>query len=213
MPATVLLFGIALGLLDALSRQIPETQPPRAAPPIRRRPAAQAAALVAAFVVVGGACWLSYGVLASSYWRGRAKAAMAPGGDRPSDPAAALAFLDRAAAAPRIDGVRFDIALRAAQLGVTAGRDREAYEAANRALALEPDSPHALAARAAASLALGDQAHGAEDARRALRLFLDLPSARVTLDKILAIQALQREVDRRMREVKGAVDVTHVPSP
>jgi O-antigen ligase len=203
MPATVLLFGVALGLLDALAPQTVDVASPTTAPPAHRRPAAQVAAVAAAFAVAGGACWLSYGVLASSHWRGRAKAAMAPGGARPPDPAAALAFLKRAAAAPRIDGARFDIALRAAQVGVAAGRNQEALDAANRALALEPDSPHALAARAGAALALGDEQHGAEDARRAMGLFLDLPSAANTLKTIALKRTVEREAEKARRESEG----------
>jgi O-antigen ligase len=200
MPATVLQFGVALGLLDALAVPTPAAAAAPSGKPPARWPAARLAAGVAAIAVAGGACWLSYGVFGASYWRGRAKAAMAPGGDRPSNPAAALAALDRAAAAPRIDGTRFDIALRAAQVGVLAGHGPAAYQAANRALALEPYSPHALAARAAAELALGDEARAEEDARHAMTLFLDLPSAANTAKTIALKRTVEHEADTARRD-------------
>jgi tetratricopeptide (TPR) repeat protein len=199
MPATVLLFGVALGVLDALAAPTPAALSPGAG--AARGPAVRLAAGAAAVAVVVGACWLSYGVFGSSYWRGRAKAAMAPGGNRPSDPGAAMEALERAAAAPRIDGTRFDIALRAAQVGVLAGRGAEAHQAANRALALEPYSPHALAARAAAELALGDEERASDDARRAMRLFLDLPSAVTTLKTIALRRTIEHELGKPLPEL------------
>ena len=201
MPATGLLFGVALGLLDALAAPAAAAAAASPGTSAARGPAVRLAAGVAAVAVVGGACWLSYGVFGASYWRGRAKAAMAPGGDRPSDPGAALAALERAAAAPRIDGTRFDIALRAAQVGVLAGRGAEAHRAANRALALEPYSPHALAARAAAELALGDEERASDDARRAMGLFLDLPSAVTTLKTIALRRTIEHELGKPLPEL------------
>ena len=199
MPATALLFGVSLGVLDALVPapvRVAVTQEVR---PLKPHPAAMIAAAAAAVVLVGGAAWLSFGLLASSYWRGQAKAAMALGTARQPDAPAALAFLERAARAPRVDAVRFDIALRTAQVALRLDRGGPALQAANRALALEPHSPHAWAARAGAELALRDEANAAEDAQRALQLFLDLPSARTTLETIRNLQAIRSNHESELR--------------
>jgi len=93
----------------------------------------------------------------------------------------------------RLDQARFEIALRAAQVALRVGRGAPALQAADRALAIEPYSPHAWAARAAAELALRDEAGATRDATRALTLFLDLPSARTTLETIRKLEALRAE--------------------
>jgi tetratricopeptide (TPR) repeat protein len=159
----------------------------------------------AAVVAAGG--WLSYGLLASSYWRGQARAALARQGDGQGDrtgdgdPSAALACLERAARAPRLDAGRFDIALRASQVALRIDRGAPALAAADRALAIEPYSPHAWAARAAAKLSLGDETEAALDATRALKLFLDLPSAQTTLKTVRKLEAVRgtaaAEIGRR----------------
>jgi len=181
MPGTLLLFGVSLGVLDALA-------PAAAGVPTAWRAArgrvAGVAAAAAALVLVAGAAMLSYGVLASSYWRGQARAALASGGVHAPDAVAALASLDRAGRAPRLDGARFDIALRTAQVALQADRGWEAYQAPSRALALEPYSPHALGTRAAAQLTgvLLDLRGATADAERALLLFPELPVARAARD-------------------------------
>ena len=182
MPATLLLFGVSLGVLDALAPAAAGA--PAASRAARGRAGAVGAAAVALVLVAGGAA-LSFGVLASSYWRGQARAALASGGGRTPDPAAALASLERAGRAPRLDGARFDIALRTAQVALQAERGWDAYQAASRALALEPNSPHALGTRAAAQLTgvLLDLRGATADAERALALFPDLPVARAARDK------------------------------
>jgi len=192
MPATALLFGASLGVIDAVTaRAAPVPAAARAAPP--RGTAFGAAAL--ALVLVAGGVWLSYGALESSYWRGRARAAMPIGTERPPDAPAALAALARADRAPRIDSVRFEIALRTAQVELRLNHGAPALNAADRALALEPYSPHAWATRAGAALASGDEARAAQDAQKALRLFLDLPAARTTLETIVKVEAIRRERD------------------
>jgi O-antigen ligase len=195
MPATAALFGISLGVLDALA----PADAPAAAPRAPSRAAIVPAAALAV-LVVAGALWSSYGVMASAWWRGRAKAAMAPSGGRPPNPVAALAALDRAARAPRLDAVRFDIALRSAQVALRIDGGLAALAAADRALALEPYAPHALAARAAARLVLREDAQAADDARRALALLHDLPSAQATLDTVQKLEAIRRDNDLRMSE-------------
>jgi O-antigen ligase len=201
MPATALLFGVSLGVLDAVA---PAAGPAPAPAPARRaahaafapraRAAVMAARAAAVAVIVGGG-WLAVGVGASAYWRGQARAAIAPGGDRPADVATAMADLARAAGATRLDSVRFDIALRTAQLAVRIDRGAAALQAADRALALEPYSPHAWAARAAAELSLRDETRAADDAAHAMRLFLDLPSARATLEAVRGLETMRRDRD------------------
>jgi hypothetical protein len=196
MPATVLLFGVSLGAIDALA---PARAPADAAvrpTPRAARPGVVAAAGTLAVALVVAAGVLGYGVLASSYWRGRANAALAK--DSPTNATTALALLDRAARAPRLDAVRFDLALRAAQVALRIDRGEVALQAADRALALEPHSPHAWAAHAAAKLALRDEAQAASDAARALTLFLDLPSARTTLDTIRRLEAIRRDAEPKV---------------
>ena len=182
MPATLLLFGVSLGVLDALAPG--SAGAPAASRTVRGRVGTVAAAVVA-LVLVAGSAALSFGVLASSYWRGQARAALASAGGRAPDTVAALASLERAARAPRLDGVRFDIALRTAQVALQAERGWDAYQAASRALALEPYSPHALGTRAAAQLTgvLYNLRGATADAERALVLFPELPVARAARDK------------------------------
>jgi hypothetical protein len=149
-----------------------------------------------AAILVLGAGWLSLGVLASSYWRGRARAALGRDGDARANAVTALGLLERAARPPRLDQVRFDIALRAAQVALRIGRGEPALQEADRALAIEPYSPHAWAARAAAQLALRNEAQAGRDATRAMTLFLDLPSARTTLETVRRLEALRAEPPR-----------------
>jgi hypothetical protein len=195
MPGTVLLFGVSLGALDALAparaRAVAD-----AAAPVTPSQLVRALAAPMAVVLVLGASWLSVGVLASSYWRGRARAALVRGGDARANAVSALALLDRAARPPRLDQVRFDIALRAAQVAGRIGRGEAALREADRALAIEPYSPHAWAARAAAQLALGNEAPAVHDATRAMTLFLDLPSARTTLETVRKLDAVRAEPPR-----------------
>jgi tetratricopeptide (TPR) repeat protein len=195
MPGTVLLFGVSLGVLDALA-PAKASAVADAAAPAARFPLARALAAPMAVVLVLGAGWLSVGVLASSYLRGRARAALVRGGDARANAASALALLERAARLPRLDQVRFDIALRAAQVAVRIGRGEAALQEADRALAIEPYSPHAWAARAAAQLALGNEGPAVHDATRAMTLFLDLPSARTTLETVRKLDAARAEPSR-----------------
>jgi len=192
MPGTVLLFGVSLGAIDALAPARAGMGVTAAAPAARSRAARALAAPVAAILVLG-AGWLSVGVLASSYWRGRARAALGRDGDARANAVTALGLLERAARPVRLDQVRFDIALRAAQVAVRIGRGEPALQEADRALAIEPYSPHAWAARAGAQLALRNEAQAARDATRAMTLFLDLPSARTTLETVRKLEALRAE--------------------
>jgi O-antigen ligase len=188
MPGTALLFGVSLGVLDAVApaAAATSTEP--------TRPWARVVAAPLAALLVLGSGWLAGGVLASAWWRGRARAALAKhDGDDRANAATALVALGKAARAPRLDQVRFDIALRTAQVAVRLGRGEPALHAADRALAIEPYSPHAWAARAAAHLALRDEAQAARDATQAMTLFLDLPSARTTLETVRKLEALRSD--------------------
>jgi O-antigen ligase len=194
MPGTVLLFGVSLGAIDALAPARTGGVVTAAAAPAARSRAVRALAAPVAVILVLGAGWLSVGVLASSYWRGRARAALGRDGDaRGANAVTALGLLERAARAPRLDQVRFDIALRASQVAVRLGRGEPGLQEADRALAIEPYSPHAWAARAGAQLALRNEAQAARDATRAMTLFLDLPSARTTLETVRKLEALRAE--------------------
>jgi hypothetical protein len=185
MPATALIFGVALGVLGTLD-------PRQGGPsPARARLSSSASGLgtivpafvLAAIVVAGAALWSARG-LAASYWRGRAERALA-GRDVKAGAAEALRLLARADGA-RAEGAAFWIGLRAAQAALRLGDGAAAVEAADRALAVEPWSPHAFALRGAGKLAAGDAAGAAEDARRALGLYADHPVALATLSAAAA---------------------------
>ncbi|MFL5308244.1 MAG: O-antigen ligase family protein [Polyangia bacterium] len=171
MPATVLLFGVAVGGLAA--RTDGPGRPVRR--PARRPPALRAgAAVVAAALVVAAVVWPARR-LAASLFLGRAQRALA--GTRPEDAARALADLARAArAAPR----DFDVALRTAYAASRASRPADAIAAAQRALAVEPDSPNGWEALAQGRLEAGDPAGAAAAADRALALLHAYPGALYT---------------------------------
>jgi hypothetical protein len=178
VPATALLTAVALGLLAGL-KPSDEAQAPVAGRS-RGRLAFVAAAL-AAVALAGGAAALAARSLAASYWLGRAEAALS----RPDGAVEALPLLARAERwATTAD--RFSIALRTAQAALRADRGAEALHAADRALAIEPHSPHAWAERAAAQLTTFPRNYdgAAVDAQHALRLFADHPGARRTLATI-----------------------------
>ena len=173
MPATVLLFGVAVGGLAA--------RPGRTAAPADRRASARSrpafragAAALAAGLVLAAVVWPARR-LAASLFLGRADRALA--GARPEDAARALADLARAArAAPR----DFDVALRTAYAASRAGRPDDAIAAAQRALAVEPDSPNGWEALAHGRLEAGDPVGAAAAADRALALLHAYPGALYT---------------------------------
>jgi hypothetical protein len=129
-------------------------------------------------LVAGASIW-AWGGLRASYWRGRAERALAAR-DVKAGAGEAMALLARADEA-RGEGAGFWIGLRAAQAALRLGDGAAAVRAADRALAVEPWSPHAWALRGAGRLAAGDAAGAAEDARRALALYADHPVAQATL--------------------------------
>ena len=173
MPSTVLVFGVALGGLAA--RVDGPARPPQARHFARHRPALRAAVgVLAVGLVVAAVVWPARR-LAASLFLGRAERALA--GDRPEDAARALADLARAARAEPRD---FDVALRTAYAASRAGRPGDAIAAAERALAVEPDSPNGWEALARGRLEAGDPAGAAAAADHALALLHAYPGALYT---------------------------------
>jgi O-antigen ligase len=176
MPATALLTALALGLLAGLK---PSGGPEPLAANVPRGRAAVAAVVLTTLALTAGAGWLATRALAASYWLARAETAL-------SDPRTVQQALPPLGLAGRwaspADG--FTIALREAQVASRLNSGARALRAADRALAIEPHSPHAWAERAAAQLTTSapNPAGAASDAEHALRLFADHPGARRTLD-------------------------------
>jgi hypothetical protein len=189
MPATTLIFGVALGFLGTLDpRAAAALQPAPRAPPPGWGATAPSVAL-SAILVAGAALWAARG-LTASYWRGRAERALASPDVR-AGATEALPLLARARAVGA-DGTGFWIGLRTAQAALRLGDGPEAVRGAALALALEPWAPHAWALEAAGRLAGGDAPGAADDARRALALYADHPVARATLAAAAPPAALGR---------------------
>ena len=178
MPATAFLFGIALGLLAAGDAHAGDTPDPIASTPRRSRPAGWplvAASLVTLLAVAVAVGW-SGRRIAASYFLARAEAALRAG-DAPEDAARALPLLARAA---REQPGNFKVALRTATADLRAGRAYESVRAAERALAIEPDSANAWEALALARLATEDARDADAAATRALAILHDYPGALYT---------------------------------
>ena len=180
MPATVYLFGVAVGLLAAEPSTGAETATADAGAAL---PAHRARRLglrpIAIGVGVGlamSAIWWSARRLQASYLVARADAALRAG-QIPADAGRALAFLARADRATPAD---FQVALRASSAALLAGHPLEASAAARRALAVEPYSANAWEALARAQLAAGDPRDAAAAADRALGILHDYPGALAT---------------------------------
>ncbi len=170
MPATLFLFGVALGLL-AVDGPAPSAVPARS-----RAPGALVGATLFAAAVVVGAGWWCARKIEASYCLGRAEAALAAG-DTADAAARALPFLDRAAkVAPR----DFRVAFRASYAELRAGHPMPAARAAERALAIEPYSANAWEALARARLDAGDARGAGEAAGRALEILHAFPGALYT---------------------------------
>ena len=173
MPATVFLFGLALGFLAV--EAAPATSPPLE---LRRR----AGPLARAVVAVGlGACAIGWSIhrLETSYWLGRADTALRAGSTPAAVEAAerALPLLARAAAtAPR----DFQISLRASSAAGRAGHPTEAVDNALAALQIEPYSANAWEALARGRLDEGDAPGAVAAADRALAILHAYPGALFT---------------------------------
>ena len=177
MPATVYLFGVAVGLLAADAPPEPELA---ADDGDRRRTAPRARAGWCSSPIAVGltvfVTWWSAHRLEASYFIARFDAALRAG-DTPADAERALPFLARADRATPGD---FQVALRASAAELQAGHAPEASAAAGRALEVEPYSANAWEALARARLAAGDPHGAAAAADRALGILHDYPGALAT---------------------------------
>jgi O-antigen ligase len=181
MPATIYLFGVAVGLLAAEAPPEPGVTEP--ATTIAVVPGLAARRRVLPPIAVGLAVsltafvgWWSAHHLEASYFIARFDAAL-HAGDTPADAARALPFLARADRATPGD---FQVALRASAAELEAGHPPQASAAARRALDAEPYSANAWEALARARLAAGDAQGAAADADRALGILHDYPGALAT---------------------------------
>jgi O-antigen ligase len=176
MPATVYLFGVAVGLLAADAPAEPARAAATTAPPIKHARARRLVLLPIAVGLTVFVTWWSARHLEASYFIARFDAALRAG-DTPADAARALPFLARAARATPRD---VQVALRASAAELQAGHAPEAGAAAWRALAVEPYSANAWEALARARLAADDPRGAAAAADRALGILHDYPGALAT---------------------------------
>jgi O-antigen ligase len=166
MPATALLFGVALG---AIAGSTPTFRSARASAPWKRLPVLLATTV--GFVALAVATVSSGQTLIASFWIARAEAVLRGGDQGP------VRALDALVRAERARPGQFRVALLTADAATRAGQGPRALDAAARALAVEPFSPHAWAARASAALAAGAPEMAAAAASRALALLADYPAA------------------------------------
>jgi O-antigen ligase len=160
MPGTLLLGGVALGLVAPASER-----PERAA---AAAPAWLGAALGAALAVLAVASAVPQ--VRGSYWMARAERLF----HRDGTPQAALDALPALARAQAATPRQFSAWLHAAQAELRLARDADAEAAARRALALEPWSPNAWAVLGAAQLRR-DPASARASAERALAILQNHP--------------------------------------
>jgi O-antigen ligase len=210
MPGTALLFGLALGVLatgDAAGEGDDddgdgdgESETGARARRDRRRAGVAPAWLLTA-AALAGAVVIAGRSLVGSYWLARAQASLRDTRVEAVAGAGAGRALMALGRAERADAGQFRVALLTAVVAVRLDRNAEALAAADRALALEPYSPNAWAARADAHLHAKDAGAAAADARRATTLLQDYPSALSLLaraDARLGDQAGVREARARL---------------
>jgi O-antigen ligase len=173
MPATVYLFGVAVGLLAAetATANAPVALPVRRAGRLVLRPMAISLGVALAVFAAG---W-SARRLQASYFVARFDAAV-----RAGDTPAAQRALQLLARADRATPRDFAVALRASAAELQAGHPSQAGAAAGRALDVEPYSANAWEALARARLAAGDPQGAAAAADRALGILHDYPGALAT---------------------------------
>jgi len=191
MPATVFLFGVAIGLLAV------EVDAPAPASPARAGgPRARLAAAAVGGLVLAGALGWSGQRIAASFWLARGQAALWAG-PAPADAEAALVPLGRAAAAAPRD---FQVALLGSAAELRAGHPPAAIAEARRALGLEPYSANAWEALARARLAAGDAGGASQAADRALEILHTYPGALFTRAQAAAqLGEEERAADARAR--------------
>ena len=176
MPATVYLFGVAVGLLATDAATEPERAVGTTEAFVGRSRVRRLVLLPIAFGLTVFVTWWSAHRLEASYFVARFDAA-SRAGDTPADAERALPLLARAERAAPGD---LQVALRASGSELQAGRAAEAIAAAGRALDVEPYSANAWEALARARLAAGDPQGAAAAADRALGILHDYPGALAT---------------------------------
>ena len=162
MPGTLALAGLALGLVAA---------DPRAPAPTAQSPVRAYAPVVAALALVPWVAVRAVHGVRGSAWLGAAERAMHRG---PAGAAESLEDLQRALNARPVD---FRAELHVAQMSLQEHRPLESEQAAEKALAIEPNAPNAWAALAAAELAEDDPVGARREATQALTLLHDYPWA------------------------------------
>jgi tetratricopeptide (TPR) repeat protein len=168
MPATSLLFAIALGFLAC------EGTTPAAAVSARgARRSFRAVAISLSLAIVAVTAIGSLRGLIRSYWLARERVALRPAAP---DLNAALRTLR---AAERASPGTFEVALETASVLERLHRFGDSLAATDRAGAIEPYAIPVWLVRAKAALASGDAQAALDHADRALRLFADYPDALV----------------------------------
>lgn len=162
MPATITLAGLALGLVA------PDHHDPMPIPKGRGY-----LSVLGALALVPFAAVRAERSVRSSLWLGAAERAMHRDGG-PQGAEEALADLQRV---PGARSSKFRAESRTAQVLLREHRSIDSALAAQRALALEPYSPNAWAALAAAELDAGETDLARRDATQALTLLEDYPFA------------------------------------
>jgi len=168
MPATSLLFAIALGFLACEG-----TTPAHAVTARGGRRPPRPVAIVVSLAIVAVTAIGSVRGLVRSYWLAREHAALRPSA---LDLKAALQALR---AAERARPGTFEVALETAYVLERLRRFGDSLAATDRALAIEPYAIPTWLVRAEAALDSGDAHAALDDANRALQLFADYPDALV----------------------------------
>ena len=168
MPATSLLFAIALGFLACEG-----TMPARAASPSDGRRPPRAVAILVSLAIVAVTAIGSARGLVRSYWLARERVALRPA---TRDLNAALRALR---AAEQASPGTFEVALETAYVLERLHRFGDSLAATDRALAIEPYAIPTWLVRAEVALDSGDPRTALDDADRALQLFHDYPDALV----------------------------------
>jgi len=172
MPAPIALAGLALGMVAVDARRSEGSADDVAAHGAKVRPVAWAPAVIG-LALLAGAVVRAERSVRSSRWLGAAERAMsreAEEGGASTDEA-----WDALNHALAVEPQDFRAQLRMAQVLVREHRSVEASRAALRALDLEPYSPNAWGALAAAELDSGDYEAAQRDATKGLTLLSDYP--------------------------------------
>jgi O-antigen ligase len=172
MPATVMLAGVALGLIAGerprLTAGVPGSE---------LRPARAVGAAVAALLVLGALVRAERQVRVS-YWLGRAEGELHAAADREAAGRAMPALERAASTAASTSGYgSFLAVLRTAQTQMRLGNGDAAAKAAREALRIEPYTPNAWGTLAAGELLAGRASQAGTAAAEALRILDDYPLA------------------------------------